>query len=67
MTLYTKALRRFQELRGDFNGGFRASIPTLTQAQVELNGTQTGRFTVDHSPHRELTPNERAIWDACSP
>jgi hypothetical protein len=66
MTLYDIALRKLRELRGDFNGGFRASIPALKEAQVDLNGTQTDRFTVDHSPHRELTPNERAIWDACS-
>lgn len=29
-------LREFKELRGDFNGGFRASIPALSRAQVAL-------------------------------
>ena len=60
MTGYADALRNFQELRGDFNGGFRASIPTLAKAQLKLTMAQSEAARL---PRPELNRAQQNLLD----
>jgi len=48
-----RVLREFYELRGDFNGGFRASIPKLTKAQVALSRAENAITALVHADIKE--------------
>lgn len=55
--VYNVALQCFRELRGDFNGGFRASTPLLTKAQVALTRAEraVGEATIGDATLETIT------------